>query len=190
MTMKLLIIGVLLWSSVHLYPSIFAERSKAISERLGKTYNGIYSFCIGFSVLIIVLGWQNTIPEQVYNNPAWGRSLNMLTMFFAILLLGAGSSKGISRIKQYIRYPMLMGVVVWATGHLFANGDIRSLILFGGMLVWAIVMMISNARCDGAWVKPTEIAGVKREAILLVITIVVYLVLFMSHRLFTGIPLV
>ena len=188
--MKLLIVGVLFWSSVHLYPSVFAERSKAVSERLGKAYNSIYAFCIGFSVLLIVLGWQHTIPEQVYNNPAWGRPLNMLTMFFAILLLGAGSSKGISRIKQYIRYPMLMGVVVWAIGHLLANGDIRSLILFGGMLVWAIALMISNGRRDGTWVKPTEIAGVKREGILLAITIVVYLVLFTTHRFFAGMPLV
>lgn len=188
--MKLLIVGVLLWSCLHLYPSVFAERSKAVSERLGKAYNSVYAFSIAFSVLLIVLGWQHTIPEHVYNNPSWGRPLNMFTMFFAILLLGAGSSKGISRIKQYIRYPMLMAVVVWAIGHLLANGDIRSLILFGGMLVWAIVLMITNSRRDGAWVKPTEIAGIKREGILLAITIVVYLVLFMTHRFFAGMPLV
>ena len=111
-------------------------------------------------------------------------------MFFAIMLLGAGSSKGISRIKQYVRHPMLMGVVVWAVGHLLANGDIRSLILFGGMLIWAVVSMITINRREGAWVKPSEIAGVKREGILLVITVVVYLVLFMTHRFFAGMPLV
>ncbi|PWQ93619.1 NnrU family protein [Leucothrix arctica] len=188
--MNLLIIGVLLWSCVHLYPSIFSARRDAISERMGKSYKGIYAVCIVFSIVLIVIGWKHTIPEQVYVNPSWGRHLNMLTMFFAIMLLGAGSSKGISRIKQYIRHPMLMGIVVWSVGHLLANGDIRSLILFGGMLVWAIVSMITINRRDGAWVKPTEIAGVKREGILLVITIVVYLVLFMTHRFFAGMPLV
>jgi uncharacterized membrane protein len=188
--MKLLIIGVLLWSCVHLYPSVFAARRDAIVERLGKPYKGIYALCIVFSIVLIVLGWKHTVPEQVYTNPTWGRHLNMLTMFFAIMLLGAGSSKGISRIKQYIRHPMLMGVVVWSIGHLLANGDIRSVILFGGMLTWAIISMVTINLRDGAWVKPSEIAGVKREVILLVITIVVYLVLFMTHRLFTGIPLI
>ncbi len=188
--MKLLIIGVLLLSCVLLYPSIFAARRDAIVERIGKTFNGIYAACIAVSIALIVAGWQHTVPEQVYQNPSWGRHLNMFTMFFAIMLFGAGSSKGISRIKQFVRYPMLMAAVVWAAGHLLANGDIRSLILFGSMLVLAIVCMITSARRDGAWVKPAEIAGVKREGILLVITIVVYLVLFMTHRFFAGMPLV
>jgi len=188
--MKLLIIGVLLWSCVHLYPSLFAARRDAISERLGSKYKGIYALCIIFSIVLIVLGWKHTVPEFVYQNPAWGRPLNMITMFFAIMLLGAGSAKGISRIKQYIRHPMLMGVVVWSVGHLLANGDIRSVILFGGMLIWAIVSMITINHRDGAWVKPSEIAGVKREGILLAITVVVYLVLFMTHRFFAGMPLV
>ncbi|RVU86389.1 NnrU protein [Leucothrix sargassi] len=188
--MKLLIIGVLLWSCVHLYPSVFPARRAAVSERLGQKYKGIYALCILFSIVLMVIGWQHTIPEQVYQNPSWGRHLNMLTMFFAILLLGAGSSKGISRIKQYVRHPMLTGVAVWAIGHLLANGDIRSLILFGGLLIWSIVSMITINRRDGVWVRPSEIAGVKREGILLVITIVVYLVLFSTHRFFAGMPLV
>lgn len=188
--MTLLIIGVLLWSSVHLYPSLFPQRREQMVEKLGKKYQGIYAAVIVFSIVLMVLGWKATIPEQVYNSPAWGRHLHMLTMVFAILLLGAGSSKGISRIKQYIRHPMLTGVVVWGIGHLLANGDIRSLILFGGLTIWAIVNQITINRRDGAWVKPAEIAGVKREGILVAITIVVYLVLFMTHRLYSGMPIV
>ena len=111
-------------------------------------------------------------------------------MFIAILLLGAGSSKGISRIKQYIRHPMLTAVVVWGLGHLLANGDIRSVILFGGMVAWAIVSLFTISRAEGAWVKPAEVAGAKREGILLGITVVVYLVLFMSHRWFAGVAII
>ena len=188
--MTLLIIGVLLWSCVHLYPSLFSQRREQMVEKLGKKYQGVYAAVIVFSIVLMVFGWKATIPEQVYNSPAWGRHLHMLTMVFAILLLGAGSSKGISRIKQYIRHPMLTGVVVWGIGHLLANGDIRSLILFGGLTIWAIVNQITINRRDGAWVKPAEIAGVKREGILVAITVVVYLVLFMTHRLYSGMPIV
>jgi len=85
---------------------------------------------------------------------------------------------------------MLTGVAVWGIGHLLANGDIRSVILFGGMTIWAIVSMITISRNEGAWVKPAEVAGVKREGILLGITVVVYLVLFVSHRWFAGMPIV
>jgi uncharacterized membrane protein len=114
----------------------------------------------------------------------------MLTMFFAIMLLGAGSTKGISRIKQYIRHPMLTGVIVWGIGHLFANGDIRSAILFGGMTVWAVVSLLTISRAEGIWVKPSEVAEAKREGILIGITIAVYLVLFISHRWFAGVAIV
>lgn len=188
--MALLIIGVLLWSIVHLYPSLFSERRNAVKERLGKSYDGIFAACIAFSILLIVIGWRATVPEPVYQAPLWGRHLNMTAMLFAILLLGAGSPKGKSRIKQYIRHPMLTGVLIWSVGHLFANGDIRSLILFGGMTVWAIISQIAINRRDGRWEKPAEVASFAREGILVVATIVAYLVLFMTHRYFTGMPLV
>lgn len=188
--MTLLIIGVLLWSCVHLYPSVFPQRREVMVERLGSKYQGIYALLIVFSILLMVIGWKTTIPEPVYNSPVWGRHLHMLTMLIAILLLGAGSSKGISRIKQYIRHPMLTGVMVWGIGHLLANGDIRSLILFGGLTIWAILNQITINRRDGTWVKPAEVAGFKREGILVVITVVVYLVLFMTHRFYSGMPIV
>lgn len=188
--MGLLVIGVLLWSCVHLYPSVFPERRAAVSEKLGSKYQGIYALCIVFSIVLMVMGWRTTVPEPVYDAPSWGRHLHMLVMIVAILLLGAGSPSGSSRIKQFIRHPMLSGVVVWGVGHLLANGDIRSLILFGGLTIWAIVNQITINRRDGKWVKPTEVASIKREGILVVITIVVYLVLFMTHRFYTGMPLV
>ena len=187
--MGLLIIGIVVWSVVHLYPSFFPARRSLLIERLGGKYQGLFALTIIFSVVLIVLGWRSTLPYTVYDVPSWGRHLNMFTMFFALMLLGAGSAKGISRIKQYIRHPMLTAVMVWGLGHLLANGDIRSVILFGGMTTWAIISLFTISRIEGAWVKPTKVAGIKREGVLLVITIVAYLVLFMSHRLFTGIAL-
>jgi len=58
------------------------------------------------------------------------------------------------------------------------------------MTIWGIVSLFTISRNEGAWVKPSEIAGVKREGILLGITVVLYLVLFMSHRWFAGMPIV
>ena len=34
-------------------------------------------------------------------------------------------------IKHAIRHPMLIGTILWAAGHLLANGDLASLFLFG-----------------------------------------------------------
>ena len=43
--------------------------------------------------------------------------------------------KGILRIT---RHPFLWGVAIWAAGHLMANGDPASLVLFGSMLALAL----------------------------------------------------
>jgi uncharacterized membrane protein len=44
--------------------------------------------------------------------------------------------KGILRIT---RHPFLWGVALWAAGHLMVNGDLASLILFGSLLVLAVL---------------------------------------------------
>jgi uncharacterized membrane protein len=44
--------------------------------------------------------------------------------------------RGILRVT---RHPFLWGVALWAAGHLLVNGDLASLILFGSLLVLAIL---------------------------------------------------
>ena len=38
---------------------------------------------------------------------------------------------------------MLVGIKAWAFGHLLANGDLGSMILFGSILAWAVIDRIS-----------------------------------------------
>ena len=38
-----------------------------------------------------------------------------------------------NNFKRLLRHPQLTGVLLWGVGHLFANGENRSLLLFGGM---------------------------------------------------------
>ncbi|CAA6813258.1 MAG: NnrU family protein, required for expression of nitric oxide and nitrite reductases (Nir and Nor), partial [uncultured Thiotrichaceae bacterium] len=77
-----------------------------------------------------------------------------------------------------------------ALGHLLANGETRSVVLFGGMLVWTILSFIFINKRDGEWVKPTETAGMASEIKLAGISIVVYLMLMMAHPYFAGMPVV
>jgi hypothetical protein len=65
--------------------------------------------------------------------------------------------------------------------HLLVNGDLASVLLFGGFAVWAVVAMRGiNAR-DGAWVRP-EPAPVKKDMILVGITLVVFTVIAGIHN--------
>lgn len=183
-----LMLGVLLWTLVHLFPSVMADKRTELMNSLGNKYQPAFAGLIVLSLILIIIGWRSTPPEVLYNPPAPGRHLNMLFMLVAIILLG--SSHGKSKIRQYVRHPMLLGVHLWALGHLLANGETRSVVLFGGMLVWTILSFIFINKRDGEWVKPTEVADKAGEIKLIGISVVVYLVLMFLHPYFAGMPVV
>jgi uncharacterized membrane protein len=60
-----------------------------------------------------------------------------------------------TNIKRFTAHPMLWAVTVWAAAHLLANGDLASLVLFGGLGTFALVDMWS-ANVRGAEVVATR----------------------------------
>jgi uncharacterized membrane protein len=50
----------------------------------------------------------------------------------------AGEPDAVSGIVTITRHPFLWGVVLWAIGHIAANGELAGLVLFGGMAVLAL----------------------------------------------------
>jgi uncharacterized membrane protein len=104
---------------------------------------------------------------------------------FASLVLFVGS-KVPTNLKRIVRHPQLTGVAVFAIAHLLANGDLRSLVLFGGIGLWAVVEMVSISHRDGAWEKP-EALPLAAEIKLLVAGVVAYLVLVFAHPYIAGV---
>lgn len=187
--MTYLIAGVLLWSIVHLMKSVTPGVRTSIQGAIGEgPHKGLAALLLLASVGLMIYGWRSAPAEFVYDPPVWGRHLNMLLMFFAIYLIGVAQGK--SRVRQWIRHPMLTGVLVWAIGHLLANGDNKSLVLFGGLGVWALISIITVSRNEGAWVKPAEVATPGREVLSVVIALILYGILFAAHPYFAGVPLV
>ena len=67
---------------------------------------------------------------------------------------------------------MLLGLKIWATAHLLANGDLGSIVLFGSLLAWAVAARISVKRRDEvtAHAGPAAVpAGLRNDAIAIVI---------------------
>ena len=182
-----LILGIFMWSVVHLFPSVMPAKRNQLVAQYGNTYQAIYAIKILVALALMVIGWRMAVPTQLYNPPVWGRHLTMLFVLVAVILFGAAHTN--SRIKQFVRHPMLTGVAVWALGHLLANGDSRSVVLFAGLLIWSVLNQITINRRDGAWIKP-EVAPMNKELILLAISLVVYVVLMFLHPYFTGMPVI
>jgi uncharacterized membrane protein len=93
-----------------------------------------------------------------------------------------------SHIKAWLKHPMLNSVKTWATAHLFSNGDLGSIILFGAFLVWASYARVAaKRRGDRGFTTPP--ADWTNDAIVVVLGIVVYLLLgFYFHPYLIGVP--
>jgi len=150
--MLLLILGVLLWSAAHLSKAAAPGVRAGLIERLGEgPYKGLFALTIVASLVLIVVGWRSTLPSALWHPPAAMRHVTMLLMPFAVILFV--SARAPTDIKQFIRHPQLTGVKLWAVAHLLSNGELRSVVLFGGLLAWAVLEVIFINRRDGAWVK-------------------------------------
>jgi uncharacterized membrane protein len=57
------------------------------------------------------------------------------------ILLAAANMPG--KLRRLLRHPMLIGTLLWAGVHLLSNGDLASLLLFGGFGLWALADLVS-----------------------------------------------
>ena len=151
--MSLLIAGLVLFMAVHLIPSAPRLRA-ALVERLGaKPYRGVFSAVTLLSVAAVVWGFSRSPIEAVYAPPAWGRQASMILVPFALVLFAAANMP--TRIRALVRHPMLLGLLLWAFAHLLANGEVRSVVLFGGFALFAVVEIVSAvARGKGPPAEP------------------------------------
>ncbi len=184
--MILLIIGLALWSGVHFVPSLIIPFRKQLIIRLGETsYKIIFTILIVSSIVAMVFGWRSIDPVNIYVLPEWSRVLTSLLALIAFILFSAAHSA--TNIKRIIRHPQLTGLVLWSIGHLFSNGDNRSLVLFGTLGVWAIVEIVLISKREGAWVKP-EPASIKSELLMLSKGLVMFAIFLLAHPYISGMP--
>ncbi len=127
---------------------------------------------------------RSTLPTAIYSTPAWGRAAANVLVFIALLLFAASGMT--TNIKRVIQHPQLTGVAIWGAAHLLSNGDLRSLVLFGGLGLWAIAAILFINRRDGAWGKPEPqpLAGEWKP---LVAAMVGFAVLYLLHPYIAGV---
>ncbi len=185
--MYLLILGLVIWSAVHLFPSVSKDARENIISKVGLLpYKGIFATLIISSIVLIVFGWRSIEPTDIYLPQSWGRHVTFILVLLTFILFAAAKRK--TNIKRILRHPQLTGLVLWSIGHLFANGDNRSLILFSWLGIWAVLQMIMISRREGDWIKP-EPVPVKSDVITVIAGCVVYAIFLMAHPYLTGIKL-
>lgn len=161
----LLILGVALWWVAHLFKRVMPERRAAMGDG-GK---GAVALALAVSVLLMIFGYRMTDFIHVWAPPTFLIHVNNLLVLIAIYLMSPAGTKG--RLLNKLRHPMLGGFKLWAFAHLLVNGDLASIILFGGLLAWAVVEVIVINKSEPDW-SPAAPGSYGKDAMFFVASIV------------------
>src|SRR6202042_2588909 len=126
---------------------------------------------------------------EVWTPPTAFKHITVALMLPAVILVVASYIRG--RIYTALKHPMLAGVKLWAAGHLLANGDLGSIILFGAFLGWAVFDRISLKHRADAGAPPIPVGGIGNDLIAVAVGAVAYLALaFVFHPVVIGVAVV
>ncbi len=182
--MTLLILGIVLFTALHLVPALPNVKARLVARIGQPLYGPLYGTVSLVALVLIVLGWRAAPFIAVYTPFWWGRYVNFGLMFLAFLCLGIFLCRG--SLRQRLRFPMGMAVLLWGTGHLFANGDLAGIILFGGMMIYA-GLHIAFGIAQGA--RPSEVVREGHNFLSIMVGAALYGVMTQAHPILIGIPI-
>lgn len=140
--MTLLGLGLAAFLGVHIVPMLPRLRGRLVGKLGRQRYLGLYSLVSLLGLGMIVLGMRGAPYAHVYVPPPWGHDAARWIMPLAFVLLVATYLPG--HLRKTLRHPMLLSISLWAVAHLLANGDLASVLLFGGFAVFAVVDLVSH----------------------------------------------
>ena len=89
-----LILGLVLWSCIHLFPSVAMGARGEIISKLGLwPFKGIFAILIASSITLIVFGWRSIEPTDIYLPPSWGSYVTFLLVLLTFILFIAARRK-------------------------------------------------------------------------------------------------
>ncbi|MBI3504753.1 MAG: NnrU family protein [Proteobacteria bacterium] len=136
--MLALSLGLLLFFATHLLTTRRTLRAGLIARFGAGPYKGLYTAAslAGFALFVYGFGaYRASGYVDVWDPPHAMTHVSFLLLLPVFPLLIATYRPG--WIKAKARHPMLLAIKLWALAHLLVNGDLGSILLFGGFLLWA-----------------------------------------------------
>ncbi|RIJ15688.1 NnrU family protein [Henriciella mobilis] len=189
--MTYLLAGLVLFFGPHLF-SAFRSRAPGSDLRTKMGYGpymGLYSLLTIAGFVLIIYGYGAMRPSAViWVPPVWLKHVNMLFQLLALPILVAAYMPA-GHIKKTLKHPMLVAVKLWALGHLLANGELNSIILFGSFLAYGVIDRIAvKKRGDNG--PPADLKpNVMGDVLSVVVGLGVYAAIaFWLHPILFGVP--
>jgi uncharacterized membrane protein len=200
----------------------------SLRDQLGERgFIAVYSLTalVTFAWFLVARAHSSTIP--LWPAQSWTALVPVIVMPLAAILLVAGyttsnpTAVGMERsaraddpapgILRITRHPVMWAIGLWATSHVIANGDLRSLIFFGAFAVLSLggTVLIDRKKqlaLGSNWARLAEVTSNLPFAALLagrtrmrwrdisllrvIAGLLLYAVLYRGHVIIAGVPVV
>jgi uncharacterized membrane protein len=190
-----LLLGLAIFLGMHAFSRNRAARANLIASKGEPFYKMLYSLVSLLGLSLLVYGYsfyrsQGMIP--VWDPPRGLAHLAFLLVWLAFILMAAAYLPG--KIKARAKHPMLAAVKLWAFGHLLANGDLGSILMFGAFLGWAVYARIALKKAERAeGITPgAAMAGSSRNDIIAIVlgTAATAAFILWLHTLLIGVAII
>ena len=180
--MNLLILGIIIFFSIHLVP--ISPLKNILINRLGANkYKGLYSLIALVGLLIIIYGFGHADFHPVWDHLPYSREIALVLMPISMVLLAAANVQ--TNIKRFTKHPMLIGILIWSFVHLISNGDLRSIILFVSFGVYALIDIIFSKKV--LTIEKTANYTLTKDVIVVIIGLLVYSIILHFHQYIAGV---
>ena len=178
MGLLVMILGLVLFFAAHTFTTKREARAEAIARLGERTYKILYSLVSVAALVLIVRGFGHYREAGIWNvwePPTFLKYITVVLMLPAFILFVASYIRG--HIFATVKHPMLASTKLWAAGHLLANGDLGSIILFGSFLGWAGYDRFSLKHRTDSGGPPIPVGGVTNDLIAITVGVAAYLAL-------------
>lgn len=169
----LLVAGLALWSAPHLLKRV----APAWRARQGDWVKGVVALLLILAIVAMSRGYRAADPVILWPRVEWLVHVNNLLNLVALWLFAASAAGG--WIAARMRHPQLTAVKIWAVAHLLVNGSLAAILLFGGLLLWAVAEVVLINR-QTAWA-PREPGPVWRDGLAFAAAVLLYVAAAYVH---------
>lgn len=166
--MTMLAAGLILFFTAHLIRSLAPDVRRNLKNKLGETpYKIAYSAIAGLGMALFIFGYKQAEYIWLWAPLPGSPFVTHGLMLPAALLLIAPyipNSWG-----KRMQHPMMLGVMFWSIAHLWTNGHLKAVLLFGSFGLFAALIMLK-----GNWSKEIEAQPIWKNGLWIVAGLLLY----------------
>ncbi|MBC8036456.1 MAG: NnrU family protein [Rhizobiales bacterium] len=188
--MAYLIFGILVFGGLHLFSILLPVQRDRLELSLGeKLWKALYALLSLAGLGLMIWGFMLSRAEplgadELYAPPDWARHAAMLLVLLGFISVGASHGKGYLRL--WLQNPMSIGIGLWATAHLLANGTRADVYFFGTFLVVALLDIVFSMSRGKA---PVHEPQLRSDIIATIVGMVLYVIFLLGfHPYVLNVP--